>query len=133
MAATGSLVELKRMVFEHAKVRIYVITMLNGENRFNPSFLRDFLDRLDEVEQEVQNCNGLEGWGAALITTGGGGQPAGKFYSNGIDLRWVAERREAQDNDALRTLGKLFGAAVARILSFSIPTFAGTLSPATSY
>src|SRR5690606_15349698 len=123
----------ERRVLEDAKVVMYVITMSNGENRFNPAFLREFLSCLDRIEQEVAQMKEKgaadgETWGAAVLTTGGGGQPKDKFYSNGIDLRWVEDRRRAGDTAALRTLGSLFGAAVARVLSFPLPTFAGTCS-----
>lgn len=129
----NGLVGLERRVLEDAKVVMYVITMSNGENRFNPAFLREFLSCLDRIEQEVAQMKEKgaadgEMWGAAVLTTGGGGQPKDKFYSNGIDLRWVEDRRRAGDTAALRTLGSLFGTAVARILSFPLPTFAGTYS-----
>jgi enoyl-CoA hydratase/carnithine racemase len=127
------LVRLEQRVYEAVRVRVYVVTMCNGENRFNPKFLRQLLACLDRIEADVARMREVEegsddgggGWGAAVVTTGGGGQPRDKFYSNGIDLRWVEERRRAGDTAALRDLGKLFGVAAARLLSFPLPTFAG--------
>jgi enoyl-CoA hydratase/carnithine racemase len=129
------LVRLEQRVYEAVRVRVYVVTMCNGENRFNPNFLRQLLACLDRIEADVARTREVElqqgsgdgsgGWGAAVVTTGGGGQPRDKFYSNGIDLRWVEERRRAGDTAALRDLGKLFGVAAARLISFPLPTFAG--------
>jgi len=122
----ASSIALDSITIEKLKVEVYVLTMQNGENRFDPSFLKDFLSCLDQVEAQLKSQK--TGWGAALLTTGGGGQPAGKFYSNGIDLEWVAERRKAEeDSEALLQLGQLFGTAAGRLLSFPIPTFAGPL------
>jgi len=119
----ASSIALDSITIEKLKVEVYVLTMQNGENRFDPSFLKDFLSCLDQVEAQLKSQK--TGWGAALLTTGGGGQPAGKFYSNGIDLEWVAERRKAEeDSEALLQLGQLFGTAAGRLLSFPIPTFA---------
>jgi enoyl-CoA hydratase/carnithine racemase len=55
---------------------VFVLRMNDGENRFNPEFVRSFNAALDEVERA--------GAPSALVTTG-----AGKFYSNGLDLAWM--------------------------------------------
>jgi len=56
---------------------VFVLHMHNGENRFNPTFL-DALDKaLDEVERAATP--------SALVTVG-----EGKFYSNGLDLDFMA-------------------------------------------
>ena len=57
---------------------VFVLTMGNGENRFNRPFVTAFNAALDEVERS----NGP----AALVTVGG----EEKFYSNGLDLDWMA-------------------------------------------
>jgi enoyl-CoA hydratase/carnithine racemase len=59
----------------HGEVRL--IRMNDGENRLNRHFLDAFSSALDAVEAVEGPC--------ALVTTG-----AGKFYSNGLDLDWLA-------------------------------------------
>ena len=53
---------------------VAIATMDDGENRFNPSFLKVFLEVLDEIEQET-DVN-------ALIVT----SSHEKIFCNGIDL-----------------------------------------------
>ena len=56
---------------------VFVLRIDAGENRFVPDTLRGIRDALDEVEA----ADGPK----ALVTTG-----AGKFYSNGLDLDYMA-------------------------------------------
>ena len=56
---------------------VFVLRMTSGENRFNEDFLAAVNEALDEVEASKGP--------AALVTTGDG-----KFYSNGLDLEWLA-------------------------------------------
>ncbi len=56
---------------------VWILRMDEGENRFNRSWLDAISGALDQVEA-------VEG-PAALVTTG-----AGKFYTNGLDLDWMA-------------------------------------------
>ena len=53
---------------------VFVLTMDDGENRWNTTFVREFAAALDEVE-------GSEG-AAALVTRSSNE----KFFSNGLDL-----------------------------------------------
>jgi Delta3-Delta2-enoyl-CoA isomerase len=55
---------------------IWVMHFRSGENRFNESFVGEFNESLDKVEDA--------GFPTALVTTG-----ADKFYSNGLDLEWL--------------------------------------------
>jgi len=86
---------------------VFVLTMRAGENRFNRPFVDAFHAALDTVE-------GATG-PAALVTTG-----EDKFYSNGLDLAWMAgdgrEEGPAFVSDVLRLLG--------RVLTFPVPTVA---------
>jgi enoyl-CoA hydratase/carnithine racemase len=59
----------------HGNVRL--LRMNGGENRFDRAFVDDLSAALDEVESVDGPC--------ALVTAG-----AGKFYSNGLDLEWLA-------------------------------------------
>lgn len=85
---------------------VFILQMNDGENRFNPDFVRDYNAALDEVERA--------GVPSALVTTG-----AGKFFSNGLDLAWMGT--DGVDAIAfVRTVHALLG----RVLSFSRPTVA---------
>src|SRR5262249_34245350 len=87
--------------------QIFVLQMKSGENRFNQSFL-DALNRaLDQVEAAPE--------AAALVTTG-----EGKFYSNGLDLEWLAGVDAAQAKENLRCVLALLG----RLLTFPMVTVA---------
>jgi enoyl-CoA hydratase/carnithine racemase len=59
----------------HGEVR--VLRMDDGENRLNQRFVNAFSAALDAIETIEGPCS--------LVTTG-----AGKFYSNGLDLDWLA-------------------------------------------
>lgn len=77
-----------------------IITLNNGENRFNPDFLNAFLQVLDEVEK---NTNA-----SALVVK----SAHEKIFSNGIDLEWlvpVIKKGEADmTKEFFYLLNKLF-------------------------
>jgi len=56
---------------------VAVMTMQNGENRFNPEFLDAMGDALDRIEHETDACT--------LVVRSG----HEKIFSNGIDLEWL--------------------------------------------
>jgi enoyl-CoA hydratase/carnithine racemase len=87
---------------------VFVLTMQSGENRFNQLFVEAFNAALDEVE-------GSSG-PAALVSTGG----AEKFYSNGLDLAWLAGEGASQGNTFVAAVLQLLG----RLLVFPLPTVA---------
>ena len=87
---------------------VFVLTMDEGDNRFNPGSLA----RLHELLDEVEKATGP----AALVTTG-----KGKFYSNGLDLEW------AMLPDSEMNLGQIALESqklMARLLVFPRPTVA---------
>jgi enoyl-CoA hydratase/carnithine racemase len=88
---------------------VFVLTMSNGENRWNTTFTRAFDEALDEIEQS-------EG-PAALVTA----SDDPKFFSNGLDLDWVNSDGEHPGGDR-----SVFGAEVmtlfARVITFPMPT-----------
>jgi enoyl-CoA hydratase/carnithine racemase len=86
---------------------VFVVTMSAGENRFHGRFLAAFHAALDEVERA--------GAPAALVTTG-----AEKFYSNGLDLDWLAE---AGTSAARERLGEAL-ALLTRVLTLPVYTVA---------
>ncbi len=87
---------------------VFVLTMDQGDNRFNAASLADLERILDEVEHTAGP--------AALVTTG-----TGKFYSNGLDLDWVMQDDSEWD---LATLAQRAHALFARTLAFPRPTIA---------
>ncbi len=60
----------------HREGPVYVLTMDDGENRMNETWLDAMNSALDEVDAGADPV--------ALVTTGDG-----KFYSNGLDLEWI--------------------------------------------
>jgi enoyl-CoA hydratase/carnithine racemase len=85
---------------------VFVLWMRGGENRFS-------LEWLDEVNTALDQVQGTEG-PVALVTTG-----EGKFYSNGMDLDWLATVPQ-QAGDYLIAIYRLLG----RVLSFPAITVA---------
>ena len=85
---------------------VWILRMRDGENRFNQRFLDAFNEALDQVEA-------AEG-PRALVTTG-----EQKFYSNGLDLDWLAAIG-AQAAGFLGGVHRLLG----RLVAFPAPTVA---------
>lgn len=85
---------------------VFVLRMRSGENRFHPEWLDGVNEALDRVEATAGAC--------ALVTTGDG-----KFYSNGMDLDWLATAPD-RAGDYLRAIYRLLG----RVLSFPAITVA---------
>jgi enoyl-CoA hydratase/carnithine racemase len=85
---------------------VFVLRMRGGENRFSLEWLAEVNAALDQVQ-------GTEG-PVALVTTG-----EGKFYSNGMDLDWLAAVPQ-QAGDYLIAIYRLLG----RVLSFPAITVA---------
>jgi enoyl-CoA hydratase/carnithine racemase len=56
---------------------VAIITMNNGENRFNPDFLDAFLNVLDEIENKTE--------AKTVIVT----SAHEKIFTNGLDLEWL--------------------------------------------
>ena len=90
---------------------VFILTMDDGENRWNTTFVRKFVEALDEVEAS-------EG-PAALVTT----SATEKFFSNGLDLDWLAAKGEHRGGDR-KIFGKEFMQLMGRIITFPIPTMA---------
>lgn len=101
----------KNMIELHREDDVFVLTMDDGENRWNTSFVRAFAAALDEVEAS-------EG-PAALVTT----SSSEKFFSNGLDLEWVSSTGEHRGGDR-SVFGEEFMALMGRIITLPIPTVA---------
>ena len=85
---------------------VFVLRMTSGENRFNLPFVEALDAALDQVEQAGAR---------ALVTVG-----EGKFYSNGLDLEWMAGPGREQAATAIARVHKLLG----RMLAFPTITVA---------
>jgi len=85
---------------------VFVLDLGDDENRFHPDWLRTVNALLDTVLASPGP--------AALVTTG-----SGKFYSNGIDLDWLA----THGDQAERYVADLH-ALLARLVAFPVPTVA---------
>ena len=85
---------------------VAVITMDDGENRFDLDVVQRWHDLLDEVSAKEGPL--------ALVTTG-----TGKFYSNGLNLDWMMANQD-QSREFLRGLFRVW----ARILGLDCLTVA---------
>jgi enoyl-CoA hydratase/carnithine racemase len=85
---------------------VFVLDLGSDENRFHPDFLSAVTQLLDEVAAAPPP--------SALVTAA-----TGKFFSNGLDLEWVAANPE-QINAYAASVHELF----ARVLTFPRPTVA---------
>ena len=90
---------------------LFILTMNDGENRWNTTFVREFSEALDAVEASTGP--------AALVTT----SASEKFFSNGLDLDWLAEKGEHRGGDR-QVFGAEFMALMARIITLPIPSVA---------
>ncbi len=87
---------------------VFVLTMQAGDNRFNRPFVDAFHGALDVVEGS--------GGPAGLVTVGA----SDKFYSNGLDLAWMAGEGQAEGPAFVEAVITLLG----RLLAFPVPTVA---------
>ncbi len=90
---------------------VFVLTMNDGENRWNTNFVRALATALDEVEASSGP--------AALVTT----SSSEKFFSNGLDLDWISSAGEHPGGDR-SVFGAEFMALMGRIITLPIPTIA---------
>jgi enoyl-CoA hydratase/carnithine racemase len=56
---------------------VAIVTLNNGENRFNPDFIRAYLDVMDKIENETEALT--------LVVR----SSHDKIFSNGLDLDWL--------------------------------------------
>lgn len=102
---------------------VAVIHMRDGENRFN----RQSIDRWHEVLDELEATEGP----LAVVTTG-----EGKFYSNGLDLDWMAANAGESGPllvDVHRLFGRVLGFPAITIAAVNGHAFAGGAMLATAH
>ncbi|MGI9595275.1 MAG: enoyl-CoA hydratase-related protein [Acidimicrobiales bacterium] len=99
---------------ERERGTVVVLTMADGENRWNTTFTRAFDAAIDEVEATE---------GPAVLVTTSADQ---KFFSNGLDLEWVTGQRPGSSSDEDGGDRAAFGpeamALFARVLTLGMPT-----------
>ncbi len=91
---------------------VFTLTMNAGENRWNTTFVRDIASALDEVEASS---------GPAALLTASANE---KFFSNGLDLDWVAAPDEHKAGGDRGVFGEEFMALMGRLITFPMPTLA---------
>ena len=87
----------------------FILTLDDGENRWNTTFVREIATALDEVEASVGP--------AALVTTAS--DP--KFFSNGLDLEWRASSGNHPGGDK-NAFGAEFMMLMGRIITLPLPS-----------
>jgi len=91
---------------------VFTLTMSAGENRWNTTFVRAMSTALDEVEASTGP--------AALVTVSANE----KFFSNGLDLDWVAAPDAHPDAGERSVFGAEFMQLMGRLITFPMPTIA---------
>jgi enoyl-CoA hydratase/carnithine racemase len=91
--------------------KIAILDLGSDENRFSPGFLDEMDAHLDEI---------ISAGAQGLVTTGGG-----KFYTNGLDLDWLA----ANGDQTQWYVGRVQG-MLARVLTLPVPTAAAVVGHA---
>ncbi len=92
--------------------KVAIVTMNDGENRFNPSFLNSFIETLDEIEKET-DAN-------ALVVT----SAHEKIFCNGIDLDWLVPFVQKGDQETAGSFFYLMNRLFKRILLYPMPAIA---------
>lgn len=88
---------------------VFVLTMVDGENRWNTTFVREFDQALDEVAASD---------GPAALVTASANE---KFFSNGLDLEWVSSKGEHPGGNR-KTFADEFMKMAAKLITLPVPT-----------
>ncbi len=91
---------------------VAIVTMNNGENRFNPAFNEAMLATFDEIERDPEVFS-------VILHSGDV-----KNWSLGIDLTWMMEHIQLRDHEGIRAF--IYGAnnVFKRIILFPTPVIA---------
>jgi enoyl-CoA hydratase/carnithine racemase len=103
-----SVIDLKR------DGNIFTLTMNDGENRWNTTFVRAFAEALDEIEASDGP--------AAVVTT----SASAKFFSNGLDLDWIYSKNPSDGDPGgdRAVFGSEFMATMSRLITLPVPSIA---------
>ncbi len=91
---------------------VAIVTLNDGENRFNPDFLAAFLNALDEIEQDTEALT--------LVVT----SSHEKIFSNGIDLEWLVPVIQKNDIDTAKAYFYQLNTLFKRIVTYPLLTVA---------
>ena len=91
---------------------VATVTLNSDDNRFNPPFIRTFLEILERVEKET-------GATAMVVTSS-----HEKIFSNGLDLNWLRPRIEEKDLETVTDFFLLLNRLFKRILTYPMITVA---------
>jgi enoyl-CoA hydratase/carnithine racemase len=91
---------------------VAVLTMNNGENRFNLDSVDAFISVLDEIEQKTE--------ANALVVTSANE----KIWCNGIDLEWLLPEIQKTGEGAMHGFLAELYRLLKRVLTMPIPTIA---------
>ncbi|MDG2114115.1 MAG: enoyl-CoA hydratase/isomerase family protein [Actinomycetota bacterium] len=88
---------------------VFVLTMVDDENRWNTSFTKAFEAAIDEVAASE---------GAAAMVTASANE---KFFSNGLDLEWVTSKGEHRGGDR-KVFADEYMKFAAKLITLPVPT-----------
>ena len=92
--------------------RVAVVTLKNGENRFNPDFINEYMDVLDWIENKTDALT--------LVVTSG----HEKIFSNGIDLDWLLPFIQNKDVNVTKSFFYLLNKLFRKTLNYPLITIA---------
>ncbi len=92
--------------------KVAVVTLNSGENRFNPDFINEYLNVLDDIEN---NTDAL-----TLVVT----SAHEKIFSNGIDLDWLLPLVQKKEIEVSKSFFYLMNKMFKRNLTYPLITIA---------
>jgi enoyl-CoA hydratase/carnithine racemase len=92
--------------------KVAVVSLNDGENRFNPEFLEAFLRVLDTIEQETE---------ARTLVVRATDE---KIFCNGIDLNWIAPLLKSGEKEPIKAFLFKLNDLFKRILLYPMSTIA---------
>ena len=91
---------------------VAIVTMNDGENRFNPEFLGSFKAVLDDIENNTD--------ARTLVVT----SAHEKIFSNGIDLEWLVPIIQQGDTDTAKAFFYQLNRLFRRLVTYPLITVA---------
>ncbi len=91
---------------------VALVTLNDGENRFNPPFLDAFLDVLEKIETETE---------ARTLVVRSSHE---KIFSNGIDLDWLVPVIQRNDTEAAKAFFYQLNRLFLRLVTYPLITVA---------